>query len=398
MKKLCFVLVLACIAGVADGQVRFGVLGGPHIASVKEDPFTIGYSSKSGLHLGIIGDIPLSQNASDRWFFQPGLQYIGKGRKFYAHYDSSNVMQSDTFFLSSTLAVNYMELPLNIAYKIPIGNRAKFTISAGPYLGFFFNGKQKFGTKTYSDNAFKGNEVKIEAGKEAGKVNTLDVGVNGRAGFEIGNFFISGFASWGLTNFYHAANDVTSRHRIGGGSVGFWFNRTKKPEPTKVAIEIPVAKIDNIQPQETKVEELPIPLPPAEDIVKGPLFKNDNYRELAEEQLRFAAKRIFFNPNSEQLTKASAEPLNGVTEILQANPSYRLTIEGHTDASGNAEKNRTLSQRRAESVKKYLIEKGVDPSRLVAIGYGSDRPLDTNKTPEGRAANRRVEIVLDQVD
>ncbi len=397
MKKLCFVLVLACIAGVADGQIRFGVLGGPHISSAKEDPFTIGYSSKSGLHLGIIGDIPLSQKTSDRWFFQPGLQYTGKGRKFYAHYDSANVMQSDTFFLSSTLAVNYMELPLNIAYKIPIGNRAKFMVSAGPYLGFFFNGKQKFGTKTYSDNAFKGNEVKIEAGSEVGKVNTLDIGVNGRAGFEIGNFFISGFASWGLTNFYHAANGATSRHRIGGGSVGFWFNRTKKQEPTKVAIEIPVAKTEDIQPNEIKVEE-PIPLPSAEEIVKGPLLIIDTYRELAEEQLRFAAKRIFFNPNSEQLTKASAEPLNGVSEILQTNPTYRLIIEGHTDASGNAEQNRALSQRRAESVKKYLIGKGVDSSRLVAVGYGSDRPLNSNKTPEGRAANRRVEIVLDQVD
>ncbi len=397
MKKLCFLLALAFAAGITNGQVRVGALGGLHVASVKENPFNSGYSSKSGWHLGLVGDIPLTQTASNRWFIQPGLQYMTKGRKFYAHYDSATILQSDTFFLSNSLSVNYIEMPLNIAYKFPISKHAKFVISAGPYLGFFFNGKQKFDTKTYSDNAFKGQETDIEAGSDVGKVKTFDVGLNGRAGFEIGNFFISGFASWGLSDFYNSAHNATFKHRIGGGSVGFWLNRTKKPQTPTTTIDLTDLNKDAIIKKEEVVvfDQAPIPLPPADDIVKGPLFNFENSRKLAEEQLHFAAKKIFFDPNSENLTKTSAEPLDEVVKLLSANPSYRLTIEGHTDASGNVQKNRALSQRRAEAVKKYLIEKGVESSRLIAIGYGSDRPLDTNKTPEGRAANRRVDMMLE---
>ncbi|RKG87861.1 OmpA family protein [Corallococcus terminator] len=85
--------------------------------------------------------------------------------------------------------------------------------------------------------------------------------------------------------------------------------------------------------------------------------------------------------------------LNEIADYLKANPKLTLRIEGHTDNSGPDELNRTLSQQRADRVRTYLIQKGVAGSRLEAKGFGPDRPLQTNDTPEGKSANRRVEFV-----
>ena len=73
-------------------------------------------------------------------------------------------------------------------------------------------------------------------------------------------------------------------------------------------------------------------------------------------------------------------------------PNARFLIEGHTDSVGRADSNQTLSQSRASSVMTYLIENGIDSGRLEHKGFGEERPLDTNKTREGRANNRRCEI------
>ncbi|MBA4168117.1 MAG: OmpA family protein, partial [Chitinophagaceae bacterium] len=77
-------------------------------------------------------------------------------------------------------------------------------------------------------------------------------------------------------------------------------------------------------------------------------------------------------------------------------PAAKITIEGHTDATGKPEANKSLSLKRAEAVKLYLVQNGIEEVRLTAIGFGSEKPLESNKTPEGRAKNRRVEIRLVQ--
>ncbi len=73
-------------------------------------------------------------------------------------------------------------------------------------------------------------------------------------------------------------------------------------------------------------------------------------------------------------------------------PSF--TVEGHTDSVGSAKLNQTLSESRANSVRDFLIDKGIGSDRLTAIGYGEDKPIATNKTRTGRTQNRRVEINL----
>lgn len=111
------------------------------------------------------------------------------------------------------------------------------------------------------------------------------------------------------------------------------------------------------------------------------------------DKVKFETAKAVIRPDSYEL-------LNEIAEVIIRNPQAgRVQVEGHTDSQGRAAYNMDLSKRRAEAVREYLIDKGVDPERLIAKGFGLERPVDTNKTPAGRARNRRVEFVLiDQLD
>jgi len=105
---------------------------------------------------------------------------------------------------------------------------------------------------------------------------------------------------------------------------------------------------------------------------------------------------VTFATGKAVLTKQGKATLDTVatqmTQYFSEVPSLRVEVGGHTDSTGSAKKNLTLSQRRAESAMKYLVSKGLDANRLVAKGYGPDKPIADNKTKEGRAQNRRVEL------
>jgi len=105
---------------------------------------------------------------------------------------------------------------------------------------------------------------------------------------------------------------------------------------------------------------------------------------------------VSFRTGSAQLTADSIGVLAEVAAALRANPDQVIEIRGHTDNTGNPESNRELSQRRAMSVRDSLIQMGISPSRLSAVGYGQDFPIADNNTAAGRSENRRVEVhVLD---
>ncbi|MCP4604945.1 MAG: OmpA family protein [Proteobacteria bacterium] len=102
-------------------------------------------------------------------------------------------------------------------------------------------------------------------------------------------------------------------------------------------------------------------------------------------------KGVRFKTSSHEIVgQQSFEILDAVTAVLKANPGLRVLVEGHTDSRGRYKYNMGLSKRRAKSVKTYLINNGIDASRLESEGYGPDRPIDTNETEEGRSVNRRV--------
>ena len=110
--------------------------------------------------------------------------------------------------------------------------------------------------------------------------------------------------------------------------------------------------------------------------------------------VRLIFPNITFLSGSATLTPVAEATLDSVFQMLRANPDVRVEIRGYTDNVGSAAKNLILSQRRAMAVKRYLVRKGIDPNRLIAIGLGEDHPIADNSTPEGRAKNRRIEFVV----
>jgi outer membrane protein OmpA-like peptidoglycan-associated protein len=109
-------------------------------------------------------------------------------------------------------------------------------------------------------------------------------------------------------------------------------------------------------------------------------------------RITLIASKIYFETNSAKLKLISNSQLDDLAEILKRNPGVKLTIEGHTDNVGNDDYNMTLSQKRTESVRDYLIGKGVAADRLAAVGYGETKPIASNSTAAGKAKNRRVEL------
>jgi outer membrane protein OmpA-like peptidoglycan-associated protein len=106
-------------------------------------------------------------------------------------------------------------------------------------------------------------------------------------------------------------------------------------------------------------------------------------------------KPVFFATNKDTILKKSTPLLNAVGFALTHNANIRkVLVEGHTDNKGKPEKNQDLSQRRADSVKAWLIQLGVEPERLDSRGFGDSRPLVPNTTSKGRAANRRVQFTI----
>lgn len=109
---------------------------------------------------------------------------------------------------------------------------------------------------------------------------------------------------------------------------------------------------------------------------------------------RFRLNRIFFDFNSSELISASYSELDNLSGILNDKSGIRIEIRGHTDNIGTNSYNRRLSISRAAAVYDYLLNKGIDKTRMKYRGFGSNVPVADNETDEGRALNRRVEIVI----
>jgi outer membrane protein OmpA-like peptidoglycan-associated protein len=106
--------------------------------------------------------------------------------------------------------------------------------------------------------------------------------------------------------------------------------------------------------------------------------------------------QINFETGSATISSSSYETLDQIYTSAQAAEGLKVGIYGHTDNTGSADKNQVLSEQRAESVKQYLLKKGLDAARLESKGYGDTQPIGDNHTAAGKAKNRRVQIVLGQ--
>jgi outer membrane protein OmpA-like peptidoglycan-associated protein len=129
----------------------------------------------------------------------------------------------------------------------------------------------------------------------------------------------------------------------------------------------------------------PPPEPPSRVVVK------DDRIEITE--------KIQFGYNSPQILEQSFSLLDEIAATIQKESRIKkISIEGHASSEGDPDHNRKLSEQRAQAVMKYLVGKGIDQSRLVAKGWGADKPIADNSTEEGREKNRRVEFLILEQD
>jgi OOP family OmpA-OmpF porin len=132
-------------------------------------------------------------------------------------------------------------------------------------------------------------------------------------------------------------------------------------------------------------------------MVKGIAARNGCPEEVKKEiveKVNYAARRIQFKQGKSDLATSTFAVLNDVVKILKQNPGIRVSIEGHTSGDAAYDANMKLSQDRANRVKAYLVSKGIAASRLNAVGFGPNRPLNAGITEAEKAKNRRVELKL----
>jgi len=440
MKKWLFLLPLFVTRFIPlQAQVRMAVFGGAHAANVLETNSIPGWDtatrhferSRTGFQIGAMLEMPIGHTGL---FFQPAFSFITKGRIYDKNYDSLTALATDTIYNKSTLKLTYVEFPLNLTYKIPITHNRNNHIffSAGPYIGFIYSGKITTENLTEVPNStYSSSTAAVNVGKGADTYKTWDIGVDARAGFELGRVLLSGYYSRGFTNFYNAPYAGTFHHQVVGATVGFWIassasapKRTRDTDHDGIDDEeddcplqpgtaqwhgcpAPDRDHDGVDDQHDSCPTVPgfaryngcppppppppvaPPPPPPPPPAPAPEIKKET-----EDKINYIAHNILFKPGSDRLTDGSFLALDDLVPLLQAHPNWRLTIEGYTDNSGTPEKNLQLSSKRAGAVKAYLMSKGVDERQLNSVGYGQEHPIADNHTNAGKMANRRVELKL----
>jgi OOP family OmpA-OmpF porin len=103
---------------------------------------------------------------------------------------------------------------------------------------------------------------------------------------------------------------------------------------------------------------------------------------------------VFFTQNSIEIPVYANEMLASAAALMKSQPATAAVIEGHTDSVGDAAYNKLISENRAAAVKNFLVGQGIAISRLSVAGFGSEKPIESNDTPQGRSKNRRVLIRL----
>src|SRR6186713_2201493 len=466
-KSLLLAAILLIFWQISNAQLRIALAGGAHSSTIVEtndlpnwSEIESGYSNRTGAHFGFIADLQLG--VKSKFYAQPGVMFYNKGRKFYNNYDTSVY---NYFSIDAKQFINYIDIPLNLVYKIPLGGKTKFFLGGGPYLSFFYNGFEKKEIYLKTGKFETEETTDLPVGDGVGQYKTFDLGVNGTAGIEFGGIFIAGNFSRGLTDMYTANYDGSFKNQVYGVTLGIFIGKpvslVDKPKdtdgdgifdnedscvtepgplvtngcpdidadgiadkvdkcPTVPGITlyngcpIPDTDKDGINDEDDKCPTVagvaryngcPVPDTDSDGVndeedkcVNEPgLKENNGCPEIKKEiiqKVEFAARKIQFAYAKATLLPASEKALDDLAELLSKETDLRVDIEGHTSSDGNFNTNIRLSKERAETVKNYLIKKGVDPSRLTSQGFGPTKPLNEGKTEQERALSRRVELKL----
>lgn len=225
-------------------QLRIGILGGVQQATIIEkndlpnwEELKAGYTRRTGINLGLTADLQLGTNS--HFFFQPGVIFSQKGRKYSFSKDSTVSFTRlpplpdsivETYYSEARRQyLNYIDIPLNLVYKVKLGKKSSFMLGGGPYLSFFYNGSDKT-DKYVVGVSYKPEEEPVMVGKGEGKHRLLDWGLNGLAGFEFGRVFITANYGRGMSNFYTPSGYTASdyKHEVMGIRLGVFLGQPVK--------------------------------------------------------------------------------------------------------------------------------------------------------------------------
>ncbi|MBD0374955.1 MAG: OmpA family protein [Flavisolibacter sp.] len=238
MRKLG--LSLSCILFISitgiKAQSNVGIVGGAHNASISPDYFPPTQSSTAtpcvGVHFGFMANIPFSYKSM--FAFQPGVYFSGKGSKFQSINNNGSNGGGTVETIEQKL--NYVEVPFNVAMKLPISKTAKFFIGGGPQASLFYNGTLST-TSRFEDGSVKLSENKdLPVGRGDQKYAIIHAGVNGLAGFELGRLLIMINYNTSLTPFYQE-NGKEFKHQAVGASLGFLFGKQEHQKQQKAKIK-----------------------------------------------------------------------------------------------------------------------------------------------------------------
>ena len=133
-----------------------------------------------------------------------------------------------------------------------------------------------------------------------------------------------------------------------------------------------------------------------EELEQERLAREAAERQLRAEKIKFMYEDIYFTKDRYSLSPEAREILNRKAAWLVKNPELIVLVEGHTDEKGSKERNFALGDLRAGAVKSFLIRKGIESPRLIAVSFGNERLIDTSQSEKGQEKNRRVHFVVEE--
>jgi OmpA-OmpF porin, OOP family len=437
MKKYSLTLFILLVFKYGFSQTKLSILGGVRQATVIEsnnlagwDSIKAGFSPVNGIHAGLMADIQASKKYP--LYFQAAIIYTAKGRSFSAKYNPKGIASlKDSNFKQN---LNYIELPLNIVYKIKLGKTMRFVVGAGPYLSFFLSGKENSIANYYpvDSNAaittVSFNNTNLSIGKGAGKYRTTDVGVNVLAGIEGKKFGIMAWAGQSITTMYQSVNyKGIFKNRVWGVTLKINLNDKTATPTDAIPTPAPMAPVntqkelvadtdgDGINDKDDKCPGIKgiakyagCPVPDTDnDGVNDEADKCPTEAGIAENNgcplivqkpvmpvTDTAHYIIYFDVNKGTLNTKMLKVLQKLATILQKDSLLQANIEGYTDNAGNDEANLKLSSKRAQAVSAYLLSKQIATNRLTIAAFGKQKPVTSFTNPLLQWKNRRVEIYV----
>ena len=249
MKRVFLVVALSLFSFIfSQAQFRVAIVGGGHQSKILEDNNLPGwdslknrYSGRNGVHFGFIADLRF--NESSNFYFQPGVIFFNRGRKYKSPSEDTTVVfkvpllpdsiVNTTYFQTRKQFLNYIDIPLNIVYKLKLAKKINFIIGGGPYVSFFYNGFHQTDDIVVDVSLSTEENTDLPVGKGTGKYKTLDFGVNGLAGFEFGRVFLTANYSRGLNDFYTPADYTATnyKHEVMGATLGIFLGKPVQLTP-----------------------------------------------------------------------------------------------------------------------------------------------------------------------